>query len=246
MAAISCSASAWRWLCLQRGAGATWPLIALLVLMWAGLFFSYSQSSFAALLVVTLWLAFATGGRRDAHRSRIAGTWPPCSSGVGYVAVQLIDGKTLNRITSDRTERVEDTLRVVEEKPLTGIGIGGQPSASRRLAHSERPTLHLRLAYHPADRGRGARGARVRAVRAAAGGGAWVIRQVRKRDEALGLALGASLLALFVHALSYSGFLEDPLTWLVLGVAAGSLAWSRAHETPPPAAERARARMASA
>ena len=34
-----------------------WPLIALLVIMWAGLFFSYSQSSMVALLVVTLALA---------------------------------------------------------------------------------------------------------------------------------------------------------------------------------------------
>ena len=33
---------------------------------------------------------------------------------------------------------------------------------------------------------------------------------------------------------------------LDLGVAAGSLSWIRAHEAPPPAAERARARMASA
>ena len=32
----------------------------------------------------------------------------------------------------------------------------------------------------------------------------------------------ASFLALFVHALFYSGFLEDPLTWLVLAVGAGT------------------------
>ena len=61
-------------------------------------------------------------------------------AGAGYVAVQLIDGKRLNRITSDRTERVEDTLRVIREKPIRGVGIGGQPRASRRLARSERPT----------------------------------------------------------------------------------------------------------
>ena len=48
-------------------------------------------------------------------------------------------------------------------------------------------------------------------------GGARIIEAVRRLEPALGLALGASLLALFVHALSYSGFLEDPLTWLVLG-----------------------------
>ena len=33
-------------------------------------------------------------------------------------------------------------------------------------------------------------------------------------------ALGASFLGLFVHALFYSGFLEDPLTWLVIAIAA--------------------------
>jgi hypothetical protein len=43
---------------------------------------------------------------------------------------------------------------------------------------------------------------------------------VTRLDQAIGLALGASLLGLFVHALFYSGFLEDPLTWLVIGLAA--------------------------
>ena len=57
-------------------------------------------------------------------------------------------------------------------------------------------------------------------------GGARIIEAVRRLDPALGLALGASLLALFVHALFYSGFLEDPLTWLVLAVAAGQLTWT--------------------
>ena len=44
--------------------------------------------------------------------------------------------------------------------------------------------------------------------------------RLRRRDETLALALGVTLLGLFVHALFYSGFLEDPLTWLVLGIAA--------------------------
>jgi hypothetical protein len=70
-----------------------------------------------------------------------------------------------------------------------------------------------------------------------------VIGRVRDRDDAFGLALGASFLALFVHALFYSGFLEDPLTWLVLAVAAGWMSWRQAQMT---AAERAKARAASA
>ena len=44
--------------------GRTWPLIGVVVLMWAGLLFSYSQSSMIALLVVTLALAVATGDAR--------------------------------------------------------------------------------------------------------------------------------------------------------------------------------------
>ena len=51
-----------------------------------------------------------------------------------------------------------------------------------------------------------------------------LIRRVHRLDPALGLGLAAVLLALFVHSLAYSGFFEDPITWLVLGIAAAQLA----------------------
>ena len=107
--------------------------------MWAGLLFSYSQSSMIALLVITLALAVATGDarvRRAVACSRRLRVVAAC----GYVAVQVADGKSLNRITSDRTERVQDATRVIEKHPIVGVGIGGQPRASRRLAGSDRPT----------------------------------------------------------------------------------------------------------
>jgi O-antigen ligase len=126
----------------------------------------------------------------------------------------------LNRITSDRTNRVEDALRVIKKHPLVGVGIGGQPRASRLLAGSQRPTPNFVSHTTPLT---------VFAELGVVGlalyawllvGGAWLILQVRRRDEALGLALGAAFIGLFVHALFYSGFLEDPLTWFVLGIAA--------------------------
>ena len=46
-------------------------------------------------------------------------------------------------------------------------------------------------------------------------GAAVMIERIRRRDQALGLALGAVLLALVVHSLAYSGFFEDPVTWVV-------------------------------
>ena len=197
----------------------TWPLVALLLLMWAGLLFSYSQSSMIALLVITLALAIATGDAR-VRRAVALLTAAAVLAACAYVAVQLADGRPLSRITSDRTERVEDATRVIEKHPIVGVGIGGQPRASRRLAGSERPTPNFVSHTTPLT---------VFAELGAVGlalyawllvGGARLILRLRQRDEALGLALGAAFLGLFVHALFYSGFLEDPLTWLVVGIAA--------------------------
>jgi hypothetical protein len=197
----------------------TWPLIALLALMWAGLLFSYSQSSMIALIVMTLVLAVATGDRRVRRAVALlaaAAILVACA----YVAVQVADGKSLNRITSDRTERVQDATRVIERHPIVGVGIGGQPRASRRIAHSDRPTPNFVSHTTPLT---------VFAELGVIGlalytwllvGGAILILRLRRRDEPLALALGVTFIGLFVHALFYSGFLEDPITWFVLGVTA--------------------------
>jgi putative inorganic carbon (hco3(-)) transporter len=220
----------------------SWPLVGLVVVMWAGLLFSYSQSSMAALLVVTLALALATGDRRVRRAVGLLALVAALGAGA-YVAVRMVDGDDLNRITSDRTERVEDTARVIEERPVAGVGIGGQPRASRELAGSTEPTptfvSHTTPLTVAAELGLIGLALYVWLL----AGGVLLIGRVRRRDEAFGLALGTSFLALFVHALFYSGFLEDPLTWLVLGVGAGWLSWRQAQMT---AAERARARVASA
>ena len=196
-----------------------WPLIGLLAVMWAGLLFSYSQSSMVALLVVTVLLALATGDRR-VRRAVALLMLAAALVGCGYLAVQVADGESLNRITSDRTNRVEDAVRVIEKHPVVGVGIGGQPRASRRLVGSERPTPNFVSHTTPLTvfAELGVIGLALYAWLLA--GGVWLILQVRRRDEALGLALAAAFIGLFVHALFYSGFLEDPITWLVIGIAA--------------------------
>jgi O-antigen ligase len=200
--------------------------IGLLVLMWAGLFVSYSQSSMVALVTVTLAIAAATGGRQ-ARLFVGVGLAVVCLIGVGYLAAIELRGDSLRRETSDRTRRVEDTARVVKDAPVVGVGIGGQPTASRRLSGRDRPTPNFVSHTTPVT---------VAAELGLIGlalylwllvGGARAIVGVGRLEPALGLGLGASLLALFVHALFYSGFLEDPLTWVVLAVAAGYLTWSR-------------------
>jgi hypothetical protein len=60
---------------------------------------------------------------------------------------------------------------------------------------------------------------------------AWAISLIARLDRALGVALGASLLALVVHSFLYAGFFEDPLTWGVIGLAAAALARAPAPST---------------
>ncbi len=200
--------------------------LPLLAVMWAGLLFSYSQSSMVALVVVALAIALATGER--GIRRAVAGVAVAAAAAAVLFAVALlVSGHSLNKITSDRTARVQETTRVIAHHPLIGVGIGGQPRASRALAHSDRPTPNFVSHTTPLT---------VAAELGVAGlvlylwllvGGARTIAAVTRLDRALGLALGASFLALFVHALSYSGFLEDPITWVVLGVGAGTLSFGR-------------------
>jgi len=200
--------------------------LLLIALLWAGLFFSYSQSSMTALVAVTLVIAATTGGP-GVRRVVLGGLALLLVAGVGLLASVEIRGESLRRETSDRTVRIKDTTRVIRKYPVTGVGIGGQPRASRRLSGRDRPTPVFVSHTTPLT---------VAAELGAVGlllyawlivGGAGMIMAVRRLEPALGLALGAAFLALFVHALSYSGFLEDPLTWLVLAVGAGYLSWPR-------------------
>ena len=203
-----------------------WLGIALVTLLWAGLFFSYSQSSMVALVAVTLAIAAVTGGRR-VRRGVIGGLVLVALLGAGFLASVELRGDSLRHETSDRTRRIEDTARVVGEYPVVGVGVGGQPRVSRRLSGRDRPTPNFVSHTTPLT---------VAAELGIAGlvlyawlivGGGRMLLAVRRLEPALGLALGAAFLALFVHALFYSGFLEDPLTWFVLAVGSGYLTWSR-------------------
>ena len=215
--------------------------LSLVALLWAGLLFSYSQSSMVALVAITLVIAAATGDLR-VRRAVLATVAVAAVAGAGFLAVRVAaEGASLDRVTSDRTQRVEDTARVIAKHPFVGVGIAGQPRASRILAKSDRATPNFVSHTTPLT---------VTAELGAVGlalyawlllGGARVLEEVRRKEHALGLALEVSFLALFVHSLFYSGFLEDPITWVVLAVGAGWLTWQRAQET---ARERYRRRTA--
>ena len=204
------------------------PLIALplVVVLFAGLWFSYSQSSMAALFVVTLALA-AVAGNRALRTVAVVTALVVALAGAGLI-VASVGGHSLKQVTSDRSRRTELTLKVFRSHPLAGVGLGGQPLASRARSSSQAGsptrfvshTTPLTIAAELGILG-------LIAYVALLGGAAALIERVRRIDPALGLGLAAVLLALVVHSIAYSGFFEDPVTWLVLAVAA-SFVLSRA------------------
>jgi O-antigen ligase len=206
------------------------------VLLFAGLYFSYSQTSMASLAVVA-FVVTVVAGDRTARRAVVAATAVVVLAAAGFLLVGA-KGHSIRDVTSGRWTRVEQTADVVREAPLLGVGLGAQPKVSQDLtanqgARTARFVSHTTPLTVAAELG--IVGLAVYALLLAA-----TIRTIvllRRRHFRLALSLGAVLLALFVHALTYSGFFEDPITWLALGIAAAYLtAPVLARE---PAAERA-------
>lgn len=211
---------------IRRGRTVDWAVGAALVafLFW-GLFYSYSQSSFVALFAVTFAVALVGSGRR--MRIALIACALVATLSAGAVAADAVGGRSAKDVTSGRSRLVSVTLDAFKERPIAGVGIGGQPRASSELAGKGSPS---RNASHTtpltvlAELGVIGFGLYLWTL-AAAG---WAFRLVTRRDRALGIGLAAVLLVLLVHSLLYAGFFEDPLTWGVLGVAAAVLATAQA------------------
>jgi len=196
------------------------PFLAagLIALLFVGLWFSYSQSSMAALFVVTLVLAAVAGGR--SLKLVAALTAVVVLVGAAGILATSVQDHSARRFTSDRSRRVELTWKVFRAHPVVGVGLGSQPVASQ--ARSKQGGSPTRFVSHTTPLTVAAELGVVglAAYLALLGGSAVLIEQVRRRAPPLGLGLGAVFLALFVHSLAYSGFFEDPVTWLAIAVAA--------------------------
>jgi O-antigen ligase len=200
----------------------------LIAVMWVGLYFSYSQSSYAALFVSVFAVMVATAEGR-VRWVALAGAVVVALVAVGIAAPRVAD-TSVRKATSDRSRRIELTAKVFEHHPLVGVGLGGQPIESQRLA--DRPASRQAFVSHTTPLTVAAELGIVGALLylALLAGTAATLWAVWRRHQALGLSLAAVFLALFVHALAYSGFFEDPMTWLVLAIAAAFLSSPLASE----------------
>ncbi len=202
----------------------------LAALLFGGLYFSYSQTSMAALFVVAFVITLVAGDR-VARRTVAVATAVVVLAAAGFLAVGA-KGQSIGDVTSGRWTRVDRTADVVREAPIHGVGLGAQPKVSKELAQ-QRGAREARFVSHTTPltvaAELGVVGLAIYGFLLAAA--LRMILLLRRRDLALALGLGAVLLALFVHALAYSGFFEDPITWLTLGIGAAYLA------APAPARE---------
>jgi O-antigen ligase len=212
-------------------------------LLFAGLYFSYSQTSMASLAVVAVAVTLVAGDR-VARRTVAGATTVVLLAVAGFILVGAQD-QSISDVTSGRFNRAERTIDVVREAPLHGVGLGAQPQVSQDLAE-QNGARTARFVSHTTPL---TVAAELGVVGLAVYGFLLVgtirlILLLRHRDFPLALSLGAVLLALFVHALAYSGFFEDPVTWLALGIGAAFLA--APVPAREPAAESARTEPAPA
>jgi O-antigen ligase len=112
---------------------------------------------------------------------------------------------------------------VIEHRPIWGVGVGSQPLASHRLAAKK--TLISKNASHTTPLTVAAELGLVGflAYLAFLVTSALLLRDLTRRDRALGLGLAAVFTTLVVHSLFYSGFFEDPVTWGVVALAAAAM-----------------------
>jgi len=220
-----------------------WLLTGLIAVLWFGLVPTYSQSSFLALLAGLAMLAAIRWSWRWTLVAVAIGT-------VGAMLVILFAGGS-GKITSDRLNvdlsgrgsLVSGGLDLFSEQPLWGYGSGSFQAAYRDhrenkdapviVSHTEPVTVAAEqgliglLVYFAlivvalVTLGRGLWGGWPAGSSPPAG---WVARA----------AVLAGFVALLVHTLSYAGFFEDPITWVLLAVGA-SLAWAEGPTVRDPA-----------
>jgi len=208
-----------------------WGVLAV-VALWAGLLFSFSQSSFAALIAGTLAIAAVVWRwRAAAVLAVLAVVLVSAGFATPQVRNRLLDESRagLNKATSGRAGLVSNGLRIALDHPVTGVGTG-----SFKRAYAERTGLKgeepKKAASHSTPVTVAAEaGLPGLALLAWLGAAALFAAFGARRAPAAGrvaLVAGLTLGAIAVHSLFYNALFEDPTTWVLLGLVA--LATTRA------------------
>src|SRR2546429_5953269 len=165
-------------------------------------------------------------------------------AGAAFVAATAVNDSA-RQATSGRTRLARVTWVVFTNHPVLGVGIGGQPQASRDEAKTQlsakRDRSHTTPLTVAAELGVLGLGVYL----ALLAGATRLLVLLTRANRAPRLGAAAVFLTLLVHSLFYAGFFEDPIVWGVIGLAAWALL-ALPHRSPapstPPAVGRSRRR----
>jgi putative inorganic carbon (HCO3(-)) transporter len=207
---------------LRRRSDPLWAIAAALtiVITWAGLLPSFSQSSFAALMAATFIAAIFVWGR-----------WSLVLIGVGVVVLiagtlaspAIRDKASLSHITSGRSTLVSTGMKVALDHPVAGVGVGGFKRAYADRAHlkgkdPKAAASHTTPITIAAENGLPGLLLFLWLVGAAL---ALAFRRIgREFDGHARLAFGLALVAILVHCVFYNALFEDPTFWGLLALVA--------------------------
>ncbi|MCW3066761.1 MAG: hypothetical protein JWN32_3933 [Solirubrobacterales bacterium] len=215
--------------------------IVLLAVLWGGLVLTFSQSSFAALLLGLAVLA----ALRWSVRLTLVAVVVAIAVGGGYAAVSgrslhisLSSSSKANSTTNGRFDLIKGGVTLYGKRPIFGWGSGSfsrvyrrERSASSERATSASHTIPITVAAEQGIPGLVA----YLAILVTA----FLLLFRRVRGDPVRIALAALFAALVLHTMTYADFLEDPVTWAILGaaVALAARGSSTGDDAPPAAGE---------
>ncbi|MGA9876485.1 MAG: O-antigen ligase family protein [Solirubrobacteraceae bacterium] len=198
-------------------------LIGAGVLAWlmAGLITSFSQSSIAALL---LGLAVLAAWRWDVRGTVYVSVALAAIAAVVVLAAPSSlhfglngSGASANNATNGRTNLISGGLKLFEQRPLEGYGTGSFETEYKR--HGNATAANATSASHTIP-------VTIAAEQGIVGLALYIALLVvafitlfsRAARSPPRIALAACFAALVLHTWVYADFLEDPLTWTLLGI----------------------------
>jgi O-antigen ligase len=200
-----------------------WAALGFIAVAWVGLLVSFSQSSFAALLVAVFgaavvvwrWKSLLALVAAVVVLGGIVATQPTLMRGLRH---HTTGG--LNSATHGRASLIANGIRIAKAHPAIGVGLGGFEHAYSKRTHR----TPRKSASHNTP-------VTVAAEQGAVGLlvffwllGALLLAAYRRMEHPvfgrLALSAGLGLVAIFVHSLAYNDFFEDPTTWGLIGLIA--------------------------
>jgi O-antigen ligase len=224
LAAVQLWARQWRTLLAASAA---------LAVLLAGLVLTFSQSSLAALIVSCVVLAALRWPARPVLAGAagalvlalvVAVAFP------GVTKVNLGSGRSLKKATSGRTDLIKGGVKMFLDRPLLGYGSGSfaeqfrkREKTSDERAASASHTIPITVAAEQGIVGLASYLFVLLTAFALVWQGLGRLRGPEPPSTELIArgAIAAAFTGLVVHTMAYAAFLEDPLTWTLLGAAIG-------------------------